>query len=265
MQGTCWKTIGLTVALAVVLAWSVQAQQPHQQHHGGAQASTEQPTMGPGASDQPQMMQNMQGMMQGMQGMMEHMQEMMGNMQGMMGQGRMMGRRGMMTDADEDDADDMPMRMMGRHGRMGRMPGHGRRFMRHVERLLDQLDLTDEQETKVRSLVREHMKQAIRANADIEVKRLDLHDLLDAEPVDLAKVKALLQSISSQEVDLRLAHITLLQEIRNFLTPEQQKTLRSMRHRMMRGDKGMMGHGSMRGPGGMRSPGGMMGRGSHHP
>jgi Spy/CpxP family protein refolding chaperone len=131
--------------------------------------------------------------------------------------------------------------------------------MRHAERLIEQLGLTGEQETKVRSMVREHVKRAIRAHADLEVNRLDLRDLVDAEPVDLAKVKTLLQSMAAQRVDLHVAHITLMQEIRGLLTPEQQEKFRSMRRQMMRGEGGMMGRGGMRGQGGMRNPCGMMG------
>ena len=267
MQRMTWKTTGLVVALSVVLVWSVEAQQQHQHRHpGGTQGAAGQPAdTGAGTSEQPQMMESMQGMMQGMQGMMEHMQGMMEHMQGMMGRGgmmgggSMMGRRGMMPDDDDDDDTPVGM-MMRRHGRMGHMLGHSGKFMRHVDRMLEQLELTNEQETKVRSLVREHMKQAIRARADIEVKRLDLRDLLDAESVDLSQVKTLLQSLASQRVELHVAHITLMQEMRTLLTPEQQEKFRSMRHQMRHGDGGMMGRGGMRGQGGMRNPGGMMGR-----
>lgn len=272
MQRMTWKLTGLTIALSAVLVWSVTAQQP-QHHRGGAQTPTEQPAGG-GASEQPQMMEGMQGMMEGMQGMMEGMQGMMEHMQGMMGRGGMLARGGMMGMMGRggmmaDDDDDMPMgMMMRRHGMMGGMPGHSGRFMRHVDRLLDQLGLTGEQETKVRSMVRGHMQQAIRAHADIEVKRLDLRDLLDAEPVDLAKVKTLLQSMAAQRVELHVAHIAMMQEVRGLLTPEQHEKFRSMRRQMMRGEsgmmggeRGMMGRGGMHGQSGMRNPCGMMGRG----
>ena len=206
-------------------------------------------------------MRRMQDMMESMQGMMEHMQGMTEDMQSMMGRRGMMGRMG----------------RMGRSGMMGHMRGmmrHGGMFLRHLERLTQQLDLTDEQETQVRSRVRTHMKDAIRVKADLEIKTIDLHNLLETEPMDLPKVKELLHAIASQKADLHFAHITLKQEIGKLLTPEQQKKFRSMRRHMMRGHDGMMGHGSMmgqegmmrrrgmRGTGGMRNPCGMMGRGA---
>ena len=79
---------------------------------------------------------------------------------------------------------------------------------------------------------------------------VDLRQFLETDPVDLPKVKQLLQSIAGKEVDLRLAHITLMQEISKLLSPEQRQKFRAMRESMM-------------GPSGMREPGGMRGRGRH--
>jgi len=247
MNCTTWRISVLAFVLALVVTGGVWAQQ-HQEHHPeGASSSAEQPAdTGSGVPETGQMMGQMQGMMENMQGMMSHTQTMMGMMGrgGMGGRGAMMGtmgRRGMTADkADEDDDDDAPWSgMMGRAG-MG---------MRHLERLAQQLDLTDEQKAQVRSLLLAHMKDAIRARADINVKKLDLRELLEAETVDLGKVKALLQAIATQKVDLHLARITLGQEISKLLTPEQQKKFRSMRRHMMRGGRDMMGQGGMMGRG----------------
>lgn len=211
----------------------------------------------------------MQGMMEHMQGMIEHMQGMMGRMHGRKDRGGMMGRGGMMAAVDEDD-EDMPqgdmmgmmsrggmMGMMGRHGMMG----HGHKMLRMLDRLAAQLELTDEQETQIRTLVRQHMKDAVQTRADIAIQRIDLQALLDADAPDLAKVQDTLQAIASQHADLMYAHIALMQEVKQLLTPEQQEQFRSLRRQMMHGRGGMMG---MRGrggkPGGMRHPCGMMGR-----
>ncbi len=163
------------------------------------------------------------------------------------------------------------MGMRGHGGMMGHMMGQGHMrghmFLQHLGRLTQQLDLTDEQETEVRSLVRTHMKDAIRAKADIDVNRLDLRDLLEAESPDLPKVKALLQTIAAQKAELHFAHITLMQDINTLLTPAQQEKFRTMRRPMMQdgsrmmGQGGMMQQGHMRGPSGTRNPCGMMGRG----
>jgi hypothetical protein len=120
------------------------------------------------------------------------------------------------------------------------------------------------------------MKEAIRARADMAAQRVDLIALLDAELVDLPKVKETLQSLASQQADLVFTHVTLMDEINKLLTPEQQQQFRTVRRQMMHGGGmmgmmgqggmmgrgGMHGHGRMMGQGGMRGQGGMMGRGT---
>jgi Spy/CpxP family protein refolding chaperone len=232
--------------------------------------SAEQPAdTSPEAPEAGAMMERIQGMM----GMMEQMQGMMEQMQGMMGMmgrgampGRigMMGRRGMMAEEHDDDQGMLWGGMMG----YGHMMGHGGKLLRHLERLIEQLDLTDEQETQVRSLVRTHMKNAIRIRADIHIKRLDLQELLEAESVDFAKVKDLLQTIASQQANLQFGHITLRGNINQLLTPEQKAKFRFIHRHMVWGNRGMMdrrsmmGRGGMQGRGIMRNPCGMIGSGT---
>ena len=164
-----------------------------------------------------------------------------------------------MTAAEEqEDAPMMrPMRGMMGHG--------GMMLQQHVEWLSQQLKLSDEQRTQVQTLLRSHAKDVIRLRAEIDTMTLDVPPLLEANPVDLAKVKQLFQAIAAKEADLRLAHVTAMQDIRKLLTPEQQKQFRTMPGHMM-GDGAMMGPGGMMGGSGMMGrslmrSGGMMGRG----
>jgi Spy/CpxP family protein refolding chaperone len=234
MDRKAWKLSGLALVLILAVTGAVQAQQ-HQQHHpGSTQTSQGQP---------PEMSQETPAlMMRQMQGMMENMQEMMQQMQGMMGR-----RGGMMTEEDEEDEDDKPGGMMD-------MMGHGHMMLRKLDRLAEQLNLTQEQEIRIRSLVRIHLKEAIQARADMAVQRVDLIALLDAKPMDLPKVKETLQSLASQQAGLVFAHVALMDEINKLLTPEQQQQFETMRRQMMHGG-GMMGRGGMHGKGGMRGHG----------
>ena len=159
---------------------------------------------------------------QQMQHMMRQMQDMMQHMRGMMGQGVMMGQ-GMM-------------------------------LQRHLERVAQQLGLSDDQRGQTQALVRQHAKEIIRLRAEIDALAIDVQSLLEADPVDLPKVKQALQSIAAKEADLRLVHITAMQDVRKLLTSEQQLKFRLLQRHMM-------GDGSMMGPGGMMGHGGMMGRG----
>jgi Spy/CpxP family protein refolding chaperone len=114
------------------------------------------------------------------------------------------------------------------------------RFAEHINRRLERLDLNDSQRSTVQTLLRTHAKEVIRLRADMDTMRVDLRQLLHTEPVDLTRVKQALQAIAAKEVDLRLAHITVMQEIRQVLTPEQQKQLRtrSEQHRSRDGGEG---------------------------
>jgi Spy/CpxP family protein refolding chaperone len=217
------------------------------------------------------MMGNMQGMMEHMQGMMEHMQGMMGGggMRGhrsMRGMGGMMGRQGGMEQEEDDDEEASPQRgMRGRRGMrghglmdMGDMMHHSGMIPHHLERLARHLDLTEEQRTQMWTVLGNQAKEAIRLKADLETLAIDLRQLLEADPVDLARVKPLVQSMAGKEADLRLLHITAMQEMSKILTPEQRQRFRTIRHSMM-GHGGMMGHHGMMGTGGRMGPGGMRG------
>jgi Spy/CpxP family protein refolding chaperone len=124
------------------------------------------------------------------------------------------------------------------------MPGLGNLFQHHLERLAQQLELTEAQRAQMWMLLSAPAKQAIRLRADIETLGIDLSQLLEAEPMDLPKVQQALQLIAGKEAELRFLHISAMQEIGKVLTVEQQQTLRSMR-------RSMLGHGGMRGHGGL--------------
>jgi Spy/CpxP family protein refolding chaperone len=129
---------------------------------------------------------------------------------------------------DEDEAHEH-----GRRGHEGRM-GHERMsIQQHLDRLTQQLTLTDEQRAKVRPLLYNHAKEMIRLQAEVATLRLDVPPLLEAEPVDLAKVKQQFLAVAAKEVDLHLAHVTAMQEIRKVLTPEQQQQFKTLQGRMM--------------------------------
>jgi len=120
-------------------------------------------------------------------------------------------------------------RMRPMHHRMGR----GATELRHMERLVQQLGLSDEQQRQVRPLLLNYAKEAIRDRADIAVTRLEIRQLLSANQPDLSKVKDMLQNIAGKETQLRFARITTMQDIRKLLTPEQQEQWQAMHARSM--------------------------------
>ena len=114
----------------------------------------------------------------------------------------------------------------------------GMRLQYFLARLTQQLKLSDVQRAQVQTLLHTQARDVIRLRAEIDTMALDVPPLLETDPVDLAKVKQLVQSIAAKRADLQMAHITLIQDIRKLLTPEQQQQFRTMRSHM-RGYRGM--------------------------
>lgn len=255
MNQKALRTGSLILIVGLALLGHVEAQQ--QQHSSGSQASGAQaaPTSTDGEINERSTQMPVQGMMRQMQGMMQQMRGMMQQMQGQMRHGGMMGHgmmgHGMMKqEAEAEPADDQDMMergmmhrdMMG-HKMMGRgMMGH---IQRHMDRLTQQLELSDDQQMQIQALLRNHAKEGIRLKADIDLASLDLQQLLDTQPVDMNRVKSTLQAIAEKEADLRLTHIVAMQDIQKLLTPEQQQQFQALWGHML-GSGGKMRRGGMR-------------------
>jgi Spy/CpxP family protein refolding chaperone len=119
---------------------------------------------------------------------------------------------------------------LGSHGRGGPDPA----------RLQQALGLTDAQTEQLKKAWDEHARAGIRRRADMQIARMDLHNLLSAATVDEKAVTAKVGQIGElqlaqlrSEVDGRLA-------LRKILTPEQLKKFQQMRPQagMGRGERG---------------------------
>jgi Spy/CpxP family protein refolding chaperone len=135
--------------------------------------------------------------------------------------------------ADNHDEEEDEEHEHGRRGHEGRLEHEGMRLQQHLDRLTQQLKLTDQQRAQVRTILSTQAKEMIRLQAELATLRLDVPLLLEAEPVDLTKVKQQFQAIAAKEVDLHLAHVTAMQEIRKVLTPEQQQQFKTLQGRML--------------------------------
>ena len=119
--------------------------------------------------------------------------------------------------------------MGGGHGLMG---GHGmggdrmKDVEHHLARVLDGLNL-DEQQKKAIGEIRSTMKKdTIRKMADIRIARIELSDLLLQDPLDLKAVEAKVRQLGSLRTEMHLSHIKALENIKAKLSPEQRKLLK---------------------------------------
>ena len=127
-------------------------------------------------------------------------------------------------------------------GHMGMGPG-GAGGPGHMAGLFAGLDLSDAQREKLRDLHQRQARKGVQARADLELARMDLHELMQADKPDGAAINAQIDKLARLQSEQRKAQVATLLEARSLLTPEQQKQLRE-RH--------------LRGPG-------MGPRGPHHP
>ena len=155
----------------------------------------------------------------------------------------------------------------GTHGRWGqgdrmgmRGPGRGGREF-GLSRVLsdpairEQVGVTTEQVAKIRQQESDFRKAAIRDRADLEVKRIDLNDLLAADKPDRAAIDSKLQEISTAQLAVEKSRIDYRLTMRDALTPAQRQKLRDvMNERRQRGDGSRPRGPQGAGRGGQRRP-----------
>ena len=91
-----------------------------------------------------------------------------------------------------------------------------------------QVGVTADQVAKIRQQESAFQKAEIRNTADLQVKRLDLNDLLSAEKPDRAAIDSKLQEIGAAQVALEKSAIDNTLAMREALTPAQRQKLQQV-------------------------------------
>ncbi len=126
----------------------------------------------------------------------------------------------------------------GRHwrGREGRRGRHGQE--RSVKRMARKLELTDEQVTKIKSVLTDARKKRIGLRADARVAGIELREMVSLETVDKAQIDAKVAAITKIRGDLLRARTDAVLGVREVLTPEQLAKADGMLERMLKGRGG---------------------------
>jgi len=126
-------------------------------------------------------------------------------------------------------------RMDGRFGWRGPMGmrgfGDGPREFGLMRALRDpairqQAGITDDEFAKIRQQESDFRKTEIRDRADLQVKRIDLRDLLAADKPDRAAIDSKLQDISASQLALEKAAVDFRLDMRDAISPAQREKLR---------------------------------------
>jgi Spy/CpxP family protein refolding chaperone len=93
----------------------------------------------------------------------------------------------------------------------------------------EKLGITAEQAAKIRLATTEFRKAQIRGRADLQVKRLELGELLRADNPDRAAINKKLEEISAAQLAQRKSGVDYFLKMHDTLTSEQRQKLQHMR------------------------------------
>jgi len=155
-------------------------------------------------------------------------------MQQRMGQRGMRGQRGMQ----------MRQRFLRRH------PGLALHGVMQSPAMRERLKITPDQVTKFQAHQSVMSKSMIRSRADIQVKRMELAELMRADKPDRVLIDKKLREVQDASFAQEKARIDGQLTVRDLFTPEQRQEMEKMREEF----RGPMMQRGPEGPGGMMGP-----------
>ena len=132
-------------------------------------------------------------------------------------------------------------------------PMQGKGFFRG--QLLDKLQLTAEQKSKIEDSRLNHQKQMIDLKANLAKKKLALKELRVKGNLDRNSVISVVKDINQAKDEIALARANNMMDLYDILTPDQQKILKE--------NSGLFQEFGMHDQWNMRGPGKMHGRNMH--
>ena len=93
----------------------------------------------------------------------------------------------------------------------------------------EKLGITADQAAKISQQTSEFRKAQIRSGADLQVKRLELNELLAATNPDRAAIDKKLEEISAIQLAQKKSEVNYRLRMRDALTSEQRQKLQQMR------------------------------------
>jgi Spy/CpxP family protein refolding chaperone len=142
-------------------------------------------------------------------------------------------------------------RGMGMRGGPGGMGGPGGGPLGFLGPGARELNLTDAQREKIRTIVQSHQEEMKAVGDRMAAARKALDDAITADTFDEAAIRAKASEVASVEGDAAVLRAKVHQEAWPVLTPEQQQKAKELKSQMPQRMRGGGGRGQGRGPGGM--------------
>ncbi|MBX7151857.1 periplasmic heavy metal sensor [bacterium] len=110
-------------------------------------------------------------------------------------------------------------------------PGFGGGFVAGdmIQKVQDDVNLTKEQRDKIKKIHSELQKLNIPIKSQIELKRIDLKELVDSDSPNKDQIAAKVKEIESLKTQIKINRINARIDTRNILTKEQRDKLDQMR------------------------------------
>lgn len=92
----------------------------------------------------------------------------------------------------------------------------------------DELGLSPDQTGRLEALRSDFAREVVRRDADIRVAEMDLHALLEQDPLDLPKVETKIRELAQLRAELRVARLRTIEQGKAVLTAEQRTKLQGL-------------------------------------
>ncbi len=113
-------------------------------------------------------------------------------------------------------------------------PAGGDKIVFRFERVLAELDLTEEQRARVLGL-RQHFEADMRALTEaLQRRAADLRGRIDERPGEPRTIEELVQEIGRTQTEILRVRVRAIRDLREVLSPRQQARLRELEESMRR-------------------------------
>ena len=96
-------------------------------------------------------------------------------------------------------------------------------MMRTARSVFEALNLTDQQKEQMEKLRAENQRAQVQVRSKIQLARIDLRELYNAEKADKSAIEKKLKEISDLQHQMKINHLNHFFAVNAILTPEQQK------------------------------------------
>ena len=97
--------------------------------------------------------------------------------------------------------------------------------MAKMKNLMESLNLSKEQITEFRKINLSYQKEQLELKNEIQLKQLEIKELLLDEELDLIKIRSEFQKIADLETEMKMSSLKGYLTAKEILTPEQQEKL----------------------------------------